>query len=97
MLHDVVALVYSAHHLLCAEVYRHKRQFVERSLRRLAPYSVGLLHAPVAERNDDVLELQALTLVYGDKANAVDRACLDGVRCEVLVPLLNEVVECGCV
>ena len=62
---EVVVLIDGASHLTAAEVDRCDGQCVERCFVGFAPQNVGHFQAPVAEGNEDMRELQTLTLVDG--------------------------------
>ena len=95
MLVVVVVLKYCTLHLFGVEVDRHEWQFVEGCHFRRAPYSVGLLDAPVAEGYYNVFKLQSLTLVYGYESDALCGVHLNGLRAYAVVPFLYKLVNVG--
>ena len=57
-----------------------------------------MLQSPVAEGNQDIVELQALTLVYGENTYAVGFAALDGFAADGFFPFIDKSVNiCGIV
>ena len=49
-----------------------------------------MLQSPVAEGNQDIVELQALTLVYGENTYAVGFAALDGFAADGFFPFIDK-------
>ena len=67
---------------------------------RLQEEQVAMFESPVAERNDDMVELKALALMNGEYADAVGDNTLNCLAANAFFPLTNKsidiraVVEC---
>ena len=93
MLLVVVVLVYGTLHLFGTEINRDEWQLVVGSFSWRAPDGVALFQCPVAEGYDDMLKLQSLAFMDGYESDAVNGTCLNCLRRDAVVPLLNERVD----
>ena len=91
MLVVVIVLVDASLHLFGDEIDRNQWYFVERSLGWRTPQGTfGCLQHPVAERNDNIIKLQTLTLVNRDEAYAIERIAMYAFLVQRIVPFLDK-------
>ena len=92
MLCLVVCLVDGTFESGLAELYGSQWQLIVWGYIWREPYDAAALKRPVAERNDDIVVLQTLALVYGYKPYSVYIVALDGLCAHILVPLAKHVL-----
>ena len=86
-------LIDGASHLFPAIVDGCYRQGIERRCGGFAPQDVGHLQFPVAEGDDDMIELQSFTFVNGQDADAAVRIALYGLAANGFFPFADKGID----